>query len=242
MIHATKALSRSWWIGLSILAGCVEKGDGGATDTSCESISGSPDSGGSSGSTAEGSTTEPSSTGADTTGSSGVDSTGEADTSTTGSTSTGADDTTGGTGTSAGASSTGESGGSESTGTTGGGTGDETTGDESSGTDTAAAPSFEGEIQPIFSEECGCHKGKGGEDPVLSAGKAYDNIVGVASDDVPEMKLVDPGSSQTSYLWHKINDTHKSVGGKGKRMPPGDALSAEQIELVAQWIDAGALP
>lgn len=56
------------------------------------------------------------------------------------------------------------------------------------------------------------------------------------------MSLVEPGSAQDSYLWHKVSGTQGSVGGKGKAMPPKKGLGPEEADLIAAWIDGGAQP
>ena len=148
----------------------------------------------------------------------------------------GADDSTGGADTS-GDSTSGDSTTSDST--TGDSTGD-TAGDSSGGGD---GPSFMGEIWPIFSGACGCHKDSNGAGGlVLKKSNAFDNMVGKASKQLPAMELVEPGDPEMSYLWHKLNDSQKSVGGKGKKMPPGGLLDPQSLDLVKQWIEQGALP
>jgi hypothetical protein len=45
-----------------------------------------------------------------------------------------------------------------------------------------------------------------------------------------------PGAARESLLIHKLNGTHDA----GDPMPPDYTLAAEQIELIARWIDEGA--
>jgi uncharacterized membrane protein len=56
------------------------------------------------------------------------------------------------------------------------------------------------------------------------------------------MKLVVPGDSLYSYLWHKVNGSQSIAGGSGTSMPIGEVFTDEEIALVAAWIDAGANP
>jgi hypothetical protein len=59
------------------------------------------------------------------------------------------------------------------------------------------------------------------------------------------MDLVEPGSVQESYLQHKLVGTQDSVGGGGDQMPKGPPqgyYSVEELEIVALWIEDGALP
>lgn len=98
------------------------------------------------------------------------------------------------------------------------------------------------EIEEILSANCviGCHE-PGGEDPSLDLSDgAYYAIYGVASDQ-SLLFFVEPWVHEESYLWHKLNGSQGSVGGGGGRMPKGvPALTAEQIDAVADWIDNGA--
>ncbi|HSW03762.1 hypothetical protein [Aquabacterium sp.] len=55
------------------------------------------------------------------------------------------------------------------------------------------------------------------------------------------MLRVKPGDPAASYLMHKIDDKHISVGGSGLRMPMGsEPLPAVQRELLRRWIAEGA--
>ncbi|MDH5493319.1 MAG: IPT/TIG domain-containing protein, partial [Myxococcales bacterium] len=95
------------------------------------------------------------------------------------------------------------------------------------------------EVQALLSANCsGCHTGGGS-----SGGLALDDFptttYGVPSSELPSMSRIEPGSSATSYLWHKVAGTHASVGGSGSRMPMGAApLSAIDIERLALFIEA----
>lgn len=98
------------------------------------------------------------------------------------------------------------------------------------------------EIQAIFDASCitACHE-PGGSDPSLDLSRgAYYAIYQVASEQ-SLLYLVEPGSHEDSYLWHKVNGSQGSVGGGGGRMPKGlDPLPPEQVDAIADWIDAGA--
>ena len=100
------------------------------------------------------------------------------------------------------------------------------------------------DIQPIWDESCttGCHPGS---DSMLSLEPefAYKTMVGIPSVEVPLMDRVEPGEPDQSYLVHKIEDTHLSVGGMGWAMPNfSDLLAAEDIQLVRDWVEQGAAP
>ena len=82
------------------------------------------------------------------------------------------------------------------------------------------------EIQPIFNSSCtSCHGGSGG----LSL-TSYNNVInGGNSGDI-----VIPYDHANSILWQYVNSGY---------MPPGtNDLTDTQVDLIAQWIDEGALP
>jgi hypothetical protein len=81
----------------------------------------------------------------------------------------------------------------------------------------------------------GCHSGQFAAASLdLSASKSYDNLVNVASLQVPSLKLVLPENSGQSYLVRKLRGDNTSV------MPPGGVLENDVIEAVVTWIDSGA--
>ena len=85
---------------------------------------------------------------------------------------------------------------------------------------------YESQIQPIFDSRCiDCHGNFGGLDM-----SSYENLMnGGFSGDV-----VVPFDHFSSELWIRINSG---------QMPPGNNdLTQSQIDLIAQWIDEGALP
>ncbi len=97
----------------------------------------------------------------------------------------------------------------------------------------------------IFNQSCAlsnCHIG-GNAPPNnapldLSAGQAYDALVGVVSGERPNLLRVDPGNPDQSYLVMKIEG---AAGIAGQRMPLGRTpLSSDQIATVRQWISDGA--
>ena len=89
------------------------------------------------------------------------------------------------------------------------------------------AVDYNTEIQPIFNDNCGnCHLGSSSGGLNLSD---YNNLM---SSDV-----VIPGNHQNSELYDRITRLDSEQGD----MPPTGSLSQEQIDLIAQWIDEGAL-
>ena len=86
---------------------------------------------------------------------------------------------------------------------------------------------YESQIQTIFNSNCtSCHTGtyNGGLDLT-----SYENVMaGGTSGDV-----IVPGDHANSLLWQKVDNG---------TMPPSGNLSADEIELIGDWIDEGALP
>ena len=96
----------------------------------------------------------------------------------------------------------------------------------------------------VILESCSCHQdgqhssGLAGLD---DAGTAYTALVGAESGGSPGMNLVEPGDSDASYLMHKLDGTHDSVGGAGSQMPlSGCCLEDDVRDTIRDWIDAGA--
>ncbi len=100
------------------------------------------------------------------------------------------------------------------------------------------------EIRPIFAANCvsDCHEPDGEYSQLDLGDSARSNLVFVASNG-SSLFYVTAGDHEASYLWHKVNGTHATVGGMGSRMPAGaDPLPQEDIDLIAEWIDDGAQP
>ena len=88
---------------------------------------------------------------------------------------------------------------------------------------------YDSQIQPIFNSRCtNCHSGSDAEEDLSLT--SYNNVMnGGDSGDV-----VIPYDYANSLLWQYINSGF---------MPPGtNDLTLTQIDLIAQWIDEGALP
>ena len=105
---------------------------------------------------------------------------------------------------------------------------------------------FATQIQPIFDKSCAtsfCHAGTNPQQgQSLEAGKSYDNIVNIPSAEAPSVMRVKPGDAENSYLYRKLEGEQGDLGGSGGRMPFGKpALAADQIKLIEDWINQGAL-
>ena len=86
--------------------------------------------------------------------------------------------------------------------------------------------SFARDIRPILTARClSCHNGTR-----MSGGLRLDQRKSAVRD-----SILIPGQARESRLYQRITATD------GEAMPPtGERLTAEQIELIRDWIDAGA--
>ena len=112
----------------------------------------------------------------------------------------------------------------------------------------ARAPtvSFGAEVQPIFNARCAlpaCHTGAFPTQGLdLSAGRSYAAIVGRSSTERPDLKLVDPRATATSYLAWKISGAPAGQTILGSQMPlTGGPLSPAEQATIRTWIAQGAV-
>lgn len=85
-----------------------------------------------------------------------------------------------------------------------------------------------------------------------STNDSYATLVNQPSSECSSYDFVEPGDSQASWLFRKIENTHVaaaqaagcSTAAAGSQMPIGGfcCLTPEQIQLVESWIDQGAAP
>ena len=86
---------------------------------------------------------------------------------------------------------------------------------------------YNSQIQPIWDNSCGnCHLGSSLGGLNLSN---YNNLM--------SSNTVVPGNYQSSELYDRITRSESQAGD----MPPTGSLSQEEIDLIAQWIQEGAL-
>ena len=94
----------------------------------------------------------------------------------------------------------------------------------------------------IFTPRCamsGCHVAGGPFGLDLSNGLTAGNTIGVASAELPGYARVTPFDATNSYLYMKISGDARMLGDP---MPAqGPLLTAQQLQTVADWINAGAL-
>ncbi len=100
--------------------------------------------------------------------------------------------------------------------------------------------SFAKSVQPLFAKKCAnasCHGAAKSAGMQLTSGMAYANIVNVASSEDPKLMRVKPGAPDESWLVMKLEGKQTF----GARMPlSGGYLSDAQIQMIRQWIQAGA--
>jgi mono/diheme cytochrome c family protein len=93
---------------------------------------------------------------------------------------------------------------------------------------TPGVSSFSNDVMPIFEAKCiPCHGTLGGWD-----GTTYDSVM-TSGDNAP---TVIPGNTESSLLAQKILGTHD----EGTIMPPGGKMTNGEIQLILDWITAGA--
>lgn len=96
-------------------------------------------------------------------------------------------------------------------------------------------------VQAIFGQSCalaGCHADL--QRPFLKAEVAYDNIVNVRSEELPDLDRIEPGDPSRSYLYMKITGASGIIGA---RMPKtGPPLTLAQTDTIRVWIESGAPP
>ncbi len=91
----------------------------------------------------------------------------------------------------------------------------------------------------IFTPKCatsGCHAGASQAAGLSLEADQVAEIIDAVSQQAESAKLIDPGHPDDSYLIRKVKGT-----GAGQQMPIGlPPLSDEEIQLIVDWIAAGA--
>ena len=117
---------------------------------------------------------------------------------------------------------------------------DSTVGPDESAVEGSRTEATLAEVSEVFAVSCafsGCHSGGDPAAGLSLEGDFAARIVGVASEQRSDLKLVDPGNPDKSYLLIKVRGDDEMVS---QRMPPGNPLSAEQVEIIRAWIASGA--
>jgi mono/diheme cytochrome c family protein len=98
-----------------------------------------------------------------------------------------------------------------------------------SGQPTTEGVSFSSDVMPIFQAECvACHGNFGGWDA-----SSYTSVLGTG-DHAP---VIIPGDPENSFLAQKMLGTHSI----GDIMPPAGLLPEDEIQVILDWIEEGAL-
>jgi len=110
------------------------------------------------------------------------------------------------------------------------------------GDSTAVAVTLSQLSAEIFTPNCafsGCHGSVPSENMSLLPDDIAASIIDVQSNQRPSLKRIDPNNPDESYLLQKVSGT-----GAKAQMPPlgGTPLSAAQIQLIVDWVNAGAPP
>ena len=133
-------------------------------------------------------------------------------------------------------------------------------------TGTTPAVTFKADVLPIFRLSCGlstaCHQSQSGPagqpylgpakldpDPTQAdIDKIFAQNVDVTATKAPTMKIVNPGSPQTSFLMHKVDGTLEcsdvkcDAAGCGQLMPLGSTspMAETDRDTIRRWIAQGA--
>ena len=99
--------------------------------------------------------------------------------------------------------------------------------------------SYAVDVTPLFQTCMGCHSGQLGSYSTLMTIQAGNYSAVNAGANMP---WVTPNFPANSYLYHKLANTHTTVGGAGNRMPQGGTFSTTNLNIVRQWILDGAQP
>ncbi len=104
-----------------------------------------------------------------------------------------------------------------------------------------AEPTF-ADIAEALDEVCrGCHTSAFPHGEMVLHTSGYANLVNRPSTQVPSLSRIEPGSLDDSYLWHKLQASHRSVGGQGESMPPVGRIWPDwHNQTLLNWIEQGA--
>ena len=134
--------------------------------------------------------------------------------------------------------------GTDSGGDTGVDTSDDTANDTGSDTvdeEVSTAPTLDDVHSQVFSMTCAgstCHIGGSAYPSFEADGNLHSRLMGPSTQ--TGLNIIEPSSPDDSYLWHKVSGTQTSVGGSGSQMPLTGDLTSDQMDLIEEWILAGA--
>jgi hypothetical protein len=101
--------------------------------------------------------------------------------------------------------------------------------------------SFKRDVLPLLVQRCGyCHMREDRHGYLtIDSELAYLSLVNVPAMSYPQMKRVEPGKPDKSFLIYKMTGEHTRLGAEGRAMPSWP-LPPEYIDLLRQWIKQGA--
>jgi len=104
--------------------------------------------------------------------------------------------------------------------------------------------SYSAHLEPLVIAHClGCHDSEEAKAKlVLDPGSGYERLVGPRSIQDPEMALVEPGDTERSYLWLKLQHVTEEGKGMPRTLTGSKKLRESELELYRRWIEGGALP
>ena len=108
-------------------------------------------------------------------------------------------------------------------------------------TNESEGVSFNQQVLPVLKRHCVvCHMTSDTQGGLGLYPEHHPSLVSAPSNQ-SKLMLVEPGSIENSYLYHKLMNTQLSAGGEGASMPyQRDALSPADIETIRLWIQEGA--
>ena len=90
------------------------------------------------------------------------------------------------------------------------------------------------EVQKVFKQHCvRCHTGPKPPKGLSLIPARIASAIDATSAEVPALKIIDRSAPESSYLLKKVR---REEGIAGKPMPPGKALTAEEIQVLETWI------
>ncbi len=119
---------------------------------------------------------------------------------------------------------------------------DDTGSDDTSSVDTDVV-SYAADIEPLLNGCAACHVT--GSSGGFNFSGGLSDLVDVEANSADDgVVYVEPGDHENSLLWAKIDGSQATLGNNGGQMPASGPpfLSADAIDTIADWIDAGANP
>ena len=91
-----------------------------------------------------------------------------------------------------------------------------------------------GNVVSLFQKRCAaCHQGKSPAGGLSWEPAKIAAAIDAPSQQMPDLKIIDTASPESSYVLKKVRG---ESGIKGTRMPPTEALNAEEIKILETWI------